>query len=344
MTNTTHTPGIDLDKLRVTERALFERCIKDATNSAYCDFRRNDDYPDEYLDHVMATWWRIWRTALTRQTALGAPTERMKCDDCDGRGHDGDYQWQGHFQPPEPGVCNSCGGSGWADPAPATQQAGVSTVKLEAFKGADTKQWHIVVNHPFGTSWVKMNDPRDTKLAELLAASPAATTASASIDSKAEFLAHLQRASDLVETWPEWKRGMFESDADRATAPSRDAALIKTWQERMQTTTLTWRGGEGKCAAEFQYMADEIDDLRAILARQGAAQASHAGADTELADVLNTTLWLYRRLPQAYGNPPFVDKAILKMAERLGLDDVPEAIKERAAIAASAAQDKKNVE
>jgi hypothetical protein len=71
-----------------------------------------------------------------------------------------------------------------------------------------------------------------------------------------------------------------------------------------------------------------------------AAHAANAGEDTELADVLNTTLWLYRRLPPAYGNPPFVDKAILKMAERLGLDDVPEAIKERVAIAASAAEQK----
>jgi hypothetical protein len=62
--------------------------------------------------------------------------------------------------------------------------------------------------------------------------------------------------------------------------------------------------------------------------------------DAALADVLNTTLWLYRRLPQAYGNPPFVDKAILTMAEYLGLDDVPAAIKGRAAMAAAPSSEK----
>jgi len=76
--------------------------------------------------------------------------------------------------------------------------------------------------------------------------------------------------------------------------------------------------------------------MRARLLRKLAlVELVIAQAARELADVLNTTLWLYRRLPQAYGNPPFVDQAILKMAERLGLDDVPEAIKERATLAAN---------
>jgi hypothetical protein len=50
-----------------------------------------------------------------------------------------------------------------------------------------------------------------------------ATTASVVGDSKSEFLAHLQRASDLVETWPKWKQGMFASETNSAQAPSRDA-------------------------------------------------------------------------------------------------------------------------
>lgn len=38
---------------------------------------------------------------------------RWKCEDCDGRGHDGEAHWQGHFQPPEPYPCGTCEGSGW---------------------------------------------------------------------------------------------------------------------------------------------------------------------------------------------------------------------------------------
>ena len=40
---------------------------------------------------------------------------RWKCEDCDGRGHDGESHWQGHFQPPEPAKCSACDGSGWVD-------------------------------------------------------------------------------------------------------------------------------------------------------------------------------------------------------------------------------------
>jgi hypothetical protein len=88
----------------------------------------------------------------------------------------------------------------------------------------------------------------------------------------------------------------------------------------------------GEQAAEFHSKFGSPELCAAIVAH--ATSAADA-MDAELADVLNTTLWLYRRLPQAYGNPPFVDKAIMTMAERLGLDDVPDAIKERAAMAAS---------
>lgn len=37
---------------------------------------------------------------------------RWECDACDGRGHDGEVHWQGHFQPPEPFPCSDCGGIG----------------------------------------------------------------------------------------------------------------------------------------------------------------------------------------------------------------------------------------
>jgi hypothetical protein len=86
------------------------------------------------------------------------------------------------------------------------------------------------------------------------------------------------------------------------------------------------------------------DDFKVRMQWQGtrASHASNAGEGDEklLADSLNMMMWLYRRLPVAYGKPPFVDAAIMKLGERLGCDDVPIAIRERAAIAASAKEKK----
>ena len=67
---------------------------------------------------------------------------------------------------------------------------------------------------------------------------------------------------------------------------------------------------------------------------ESAGTLTDEAKDAALRDALNTTLWLYRRLPHAYGKPPFVDAAILAIAERLGMDDVPESIKERAELLA----------
>jgi len=49
-----------------------------------------------------------------------------------------------------------------------------------------------------------------------------------------------------------------------------------------------------------------------------------------MADALNVTLWLYRRLPSAYGRPPFVDAALLEMAKIADID-AQGSIAERAA-------------
>lgn len=67
---------------------------------------------------------------------------------------------------------------------------------------------------------------------------------------------------------------------------------------------------------------------------QAVEQPADDAEDARIREALNTLLWLYRRLPQAYGNPPFVDKAIMTFADVLGID-APEAIKERAAISAT---------
>lgn len=42
-------------------------------------------------------------------------------------------------------------------------------VTFNAFQAYHNKEWMIAIKHPFGTSWVRMSDPRDVKLAELLA-------------------------------------------------------------------------------------------------------------------------------------------------------------------------------
>jgi hypothetical protein len=54
-----------------------------------------------------------------------------------------------------------------------------SGVTLRAFQAADDKKWCITIQHPFGTSWVRMGDLRDVQLAELIAASPATSAADA---------------------------------------------------------------------------------------------------------------------------------------------------------------------
>jgi hypothetical protein len=117
---------------------------------------------------------------------------------------------------------------------------------------------------------------------------------------------------------------MAEADDSRTQAPSRDV-IEQAWK--------------------FGLHADHhgYADLRAALAKQGASHAADSGKADEklLADSLNMMMWLYRRLPVAYGKPPFVDAAIMRLGERLGCDDVPIAIRERAAIASSAAQEAK---
>jgi hypothetical protein len=92
-----------------------------------------------------------------------------------------------------------------------------------------------------------------------------------------------------------------------------------------------------------QHWLDRALKAEEALAQQVASHAANAGEADEklLADSLNMMMWLYRRLPVAYGKPTFVDAAIMKLGERLGLDDVPIAIRERAAIASSAAQEGK---
>jgi hypothetical protein len=105
-----------------------------------------------------------------------------------------------------------------------------------------------------------------------------------------------------------------------------------------------WHSLDWKQPHTAEFIARLSAAVGAAKRNQGASHASNAGEGDEklLTDSLNMMMWLYRRLPVAYGKPPFVDAAIMKLGERLGCDDVPIAIRERAAIAASAEQEKKN--
>jgi hypothetical protein len=57
-----------------------------------------------------------------------------------------------------------------------------------------------------------------------------------------------------------------------------EASEIATWRERMKATTMTWRTSDGKSAVEFQYMQEEIADLRAALAARPPVAAPDAEA------------------------------------------------------------------
>jgi hypothetical protein len=60
------------------------------------------------------------------------------------------------------------------------------------------------------------------------------------------------------------------------------------------------------------WLDEQFADLRAQLARQ-----SH-GVST--ADIVSIMLWLYRRLPRAYGRPPHVEAPIAVLAKAAGID------------------------
>jgi Lar family restriction alleviation protein len=79
---------------------------------------------------------------------------------------------------------------------------------------------------------------------------------------------------------------------------------------------------------------EQFARIKAVVQELAAGALSGDAKDEALRDALNTTLWLYRRLPVAYGKPPFVDIAIMEVAKHLGMDDVPIAIKERASLIA----------
>jgi hypothetical protein len=109
--------------------------------------------------------------------------------------------------------------------APAAQAVTAPAgVTLHAFKGADTKEWHVAIQHPFGTSWVRMSDPRDIKLAELIATSPASTPEQPLM--KPEAWAHRTQF-----TWQEVQQVAREHAQQPAAPDNEDAPLYSTRQD-----------------------------------------------------------------------------------------------------------------
>lgn len=56
--------------------------------------------------------WHGWQSKDFYTFIHAAQSEFVSCEDCNGTGHTDDY-WPGsYFQPPEPVMCSTCGGSG----------------------------------------------------------------------------------------------------------------------------------------------------------------------------------------------------------------------------------------
>jgi len=74
-----------------------------------------------HVDHSHANKRAAIRKTLEHFAASRVPVASVAvtCEDCDGRGVQGEAIYQGDFQPPEHEPCESCGGSGkWMVPAP----------------------------------------------------------------------------------------------------------------------------------------------------------------------------------------------------------------------------------
>lgn len=118
----------------------------------------------------------------------------------------------------------------------------------------------------------------------------------------------------------------YSNGTGRAPAPSREAAPLEFdawWKSEIEAN------GGTSIGADFRHWAGR--GYRAALAQQGA------GAAAEDADTLNVMLWLLRRLPRAYENPPFVVQTVQRLAEGTGTD-VSECLNERAAHPGDAAE------
>ena len=141
-----------------------------------------------------------------------------------------------------------------------------------------------------------------TELRRCMAAVAEYVQASGSDDKssgKAEFLAHLQGASDMVATWPSWKQGMFAAEASGRDGTSAAGAVVlprelaqRCLSSMKQAVTF---GETGQGRPPSQTCMFEIEELEAILSRSAAATngseqapASQPAATVVAADDLYT--------------------------------------------------------
>jgi len=145
------------------------------------------------------------------------------------------------------------------------------------------------------------------------------------------------------EAWARKETYSLHLDNEGYYLFSDTLAAWNAWCAAMQQREASTEPSAWMCpgAVEPEFTADAL--LAGYWMRKGRTVVPlYAGAGAlpdeakaaALRDALNTTLWLYRRLPVAYGKPPFVDAAIMAMAKHLNMDDVPIAIKERASLTA----------
>lgn len=166
-------------------------------------------------------------------------------------------------------------------------------------------------------------------------------------------------SSDLDAAWESFgfeKVVQPEGEAPQAVAQVyidmdswMDVAIsdLPTWERKGYTTRTLYpaatlsplcgaqhaeSGKDGVAIAAFKKWHQEVGDQDCEYTWLQAWTASQFSPDLKkrMADALNVTLWLYRRLPGAYGRPPFVDASLMEMAKIADID-AQGAIAERAA-------------
>jgi hypothetical protein len=229
----------------------------------------------------------------------------------------------------------------WVDASPVAALEAPASIEL---RGCTSCEWTGDTDRMCGSIGPLCPECGDTT--EFLGQrSPAATTASESGEAIPVGVYYSRRSANFYEMssrrgmgwsfYKKWRARAEEFPDDSAPAPSREAAPqaaapkipahpgIKTWQERAFESGVV---PTPRCKATGGIelaMEAEIVDLRAAIAQQSAERAADAGT-------LSVMLWLLRRLPRAYENPPHVVQAIKRLAGRTGTD-VAECLNERAA-------------
>jgi hypothetical protein len=213
-----------------------------------------------YIEKPTRDAWEVWQA----RAAQGAGTAPAKSSV---DAHTTSYH-QGYMAGIEMGKAMAAD-----DPAPvSTAAAPASSVRIKALKGADTKQLHVVIEHPFGTSWVRMSDRRDFQLAELLVNAPAATVSTSAATTASTSIDH----EDLDNTAKEALRDLshVENHLEQSGAPTTiknravDVRLcIKELRAALKAVAVPSRAADGQQGASRAVL--DKDTIRAVFMRHG---------------------------------------------------------------------------